>query len=208
VGYEVESRLQRQNRTQRGRPRKGEDPQEETVYQLKVTTQALAAPVATFGWLVLATTIEEPICDDAEMVRVYRDQTTTVERGFRWIKNPAAIHPVWLEKRERIAALAMLTVVGLLVYSLIQRQVRQYLQEHEATIPGNKGETNNPTATVVFESLTTLVRLELSVDGVTVYQFHGWQAHHERVFKALGLPPLIDDGLATQKNDLAMPKGP
>jgi transposase len=49
VGYEVESRLQRQKRTQRGRPRKGEEPQEETVYQLKVTTQALAAPVATFG---------------------------------------------------------------------------------------------------------------------------------------------------------------
>jgi transposase len=208
VGYEVESHRQRQKRTQRGRPRKGEEPQEETVYQLKVTTQALAVPVATFGWLVLATTIEESICSDAEIVRAYRDQTTTVERGFRWIKNPAAIHPVWLEKRERIAALAMLTVVGLLVYSLIQRQVRQYLTEHEATIPGNKGETNNPTATVVFESLTTLIRLELIVDGVTVYQLHGWQAHHERVFQALGLPSLIDDVLATQKNDLPIPKGP
>jgi transposase len=208
VRYEVTSHRQRQKRTQRGRPRKGEKPQEETVYQLKVTTQALAAPVATFGWLVLATTIDESICRDAEIVRAYRDQTTTVERGFRWIKNPAAIHPVWLEKRERIAALAMLTVVGLLVYGLIQRQVRQYLQEHEETIPGNKGETDTPTATVVFESLTTLIRLELSVDGVTVCQFHGWQAHHERVFKALGLPPLIDDGLATQKNDLTMPKGP
>jgi transposase len=43
-----------------------------------------------------------------------------VEPGFRWIKNPAAISPVWLEKPERIAALAMLTVVGLLVYGLIQ----------------------------------------------------------------------------------------
>ena len=208
VGYEVQSHLQRQKRTQRGRPRKGEEPQEETIYQLKVTTQALAAPVATFGWLVLATTIDESLCSDAEIVRAYRDQTTTVESGFRWIKNPAAIHPVWLEKRERIAALAMLTVVGLLVYGLIQRQVRQYLQEHEETIPGNKGETDNPTATVVFESLTTLTRLELTVDGVTVYQFHGWQAHHERVFQALGLPSLIDDGLATQKNGLAMPKGP
>jgi transposase len=41
--------------------------------------------------------------------------TTTVEKGFRWMKNPAAINPVWLEKRPRIAALAMLTVVGLLV---------------------------------------------------------------------------------------------
>ena len=168
----------------------------------------MAAPVATFGWLVLTTTIDESICSDAEIVRAYRDQTTTVGRGFRWIKNPAAIHPVWLEKRERIAALAMLTVVGLLVYGLIQRQVRQYLQAHEATIPGNKGETDNPTATVVFESLSTLIRLELSGDGVTGCHFHGWQAHHERVFQALGLPSLIDDGLAIQKNDLAMPKGP
>ena len=167
VGYEVKAHRQRQKRTQRGRPRKGEEPQEEIVYQLKVSTQALAAPVATFGWLVLATTIEESICSDAEIVRAYRDQTTTVERGFRWIKNPAAIHPVWLEKRERIAALAMLTVVGLLVYGLIQRQVRQYLQEHEATIPGNKGETDIPTATVVFESFATLNRVELNIDGMS-----------------------------------------
>jgi transposase len=50
-----------------------------------------------------------------------------VEPGFRWIKNPAAISPVWLEKLERLAALAMRTVVDLLVYSLIQRQVRLYL---------------------------------------------------------------------------------
>jgi hypothetical protein len=115
---------------------------------------------------------------------------------------------VWLEKRERIAALAMLTVVGLLVYGLIQRQVRQYLQEHEAAIPGNKGDTDNPTATVVFESFATLSRVALNVDGVSVDQFHGWQAHHEWVFLALGLSPLIDDNAAIQKKSLAMPKGP
>jgi transposase len=208
VGYEVQAHLQRQKRAHRGRPRQGEKPQEEIVYQLKVSSQALTAPVATFGWLVLATTIDASICGDAEIVRAYRDQTTTVERGFRWIKNPAAIHPVWLEKRERIAALAMLTVVGLLVYGLIQRQVRQYLQEHEETIPGNKGETESPTATVVFEAFATLNRVELNIDGAKVDQFSGWQVHHERVFQALGLPPLIDDDLATQKNDLGMPKGP
>jgi hypothetical protein len=31
-------------------------------------------------------------------------QQSTVEAGFRWIKHPAAITPVWLEKPERIAA--------------------------------------------------------------------------------------------------------
>jgi hypothetical protein len=57
---------------------------------------------------------------------------------------------VWLEKPERIAALAMLTVMGWLVYALIQRQVRRYLQIHEQQVPGHKGETAPPTAAVVL----------------------------------------------------------
>ena len=43
--------------------------------------------------------------------------------GYGHVKRmagPSAITPVWLEKPERIAALAMLTVVGLLVSMLIQ----------------------------------------------------------------------------------------
>jgi transposase len=55
VRYEVKAHRQRQKRAQRGRPRKGQEPQEETVYQLQVKLQALAAPVATFGWLGAST---------------------------------------------------------------------------------------------------------------------------------------------------------
>ncbi len=96
------------------------------------------------GWTVLATTVRAEACADAEILQAYQDQNTTVEPGFRWIKNPAAIAPVWLEKPERIAALAMLTVLGLLVYSVIQRQVRLYLRTHDQQLPGNKGLTANP----------------------------------------------------------------
>jgi transposase len=206
--YQVEAHRQRQKRSQRGRPRKGERPFEEVVYQIRVETQALAPPVVTFGWLVLATTIDERTCRDAEMVKAYRDQTTTVERGFRWIKNPAAISPVWLEKRQRIAALAMLTVMGLLVYGLIQPQVRQYLQEHEATIPGNKGQTDIPTATVVFESFATVMRVELNLEGTTISELHGWQAHHELICQALELDALIYESPTTQKNYPTMGNGP
>jgi transposase len=89
-----------------------------------VETKVLATPMKRFGWLVVATTIEAASCGDREIVQAYRDQTSTMEKGFRWITNPAAISPIWLEKRQRMAALAMLTGVGLLVYGLIQRQVR------------------------------------------------------------------------------------
>ena len=56
------------------------------------------------GWTVLATTVHAETCTDADILQAYQEQTTTVAPGFRWIKNPAAIAPVWLEKPERIAA--------------------------------------------------------------------------------------------------------
>jgi len=89
-------------------------------------------------------------CPDADILQAYQDQNTTVEPGLRWIKNPAAMSPGWREKPERIAALAMRSVIGLLVYTVIQRQVRLSLRTHGQQIPGNKGLTATPTAAVVL----------------------------------------------------------
>src|SRR5499427_8715077 len=139
-----------QKRTRRGRPSKAEAPQVEVRYRLIVAPEALVPSEDVHGWTVLATTIQPAGCTDAEMLQAYQAQHITVEPGFRWSKNPAAISPVWLEKPARIAALAMLTVVGLLGYSIIQRQVRLYLLTHDQQMPGNKGTTATPTAAVVL----------------------------------------------------------
>ena len=117
--YRVETFTQRQKRSRRGRPTKAEPPQEETRYRLVVEAPALAQAEAEQGWTVLATTVDAETCSDEQILRAYQEQNSTVEPGLRWIKNPAAITPMWLEKPERMAALAMLTVVGLLVYGLI-----------------------------------------------------------------------------------------
>jgi transposase len=106
---------------------------------------------------------------------VYQEQHVTVEPGFRWIKNPAAISPVWLEKPERIAALAMLTVAGLLVYTVIQRQVRLYLRDHDQQVPGNKGLRATPTAAVVFALFTPVMLVQFATDNTTSLQVHGVQ---------------------------------
>ena len=82
--------------------------------------------------------------------RWFKSHLTNVEPGFRWLKNPTSISPGWLEKPERIATLTMLTIVGLLAYTVIQRYVRLYLRTHNQQVPENKGETATPTAAVVF----------------------------------------------------------
>jgi transposase len=185
--YRVEAVSQRQKRTRRGRPPKTEALQEVVRYRLRVEAEALTPPADAYGWTVLATTISPAVCGDTELLQAYHEQHTTVEPGFRWIKNPAAITPVWLEKPERIAALAMLTVVGLLVYALLQRQVRLYLRHQNQQLPGNKGPTATPTAAVVFALFAPVMLVQFEADQQPSLQVYGWQAHHLTVCDALGV---------------------
>jgi hypothetical protein len=150
VGYHVVADTRRTRRARRGRPAQTAPPATEGGYRVVGEVEALANPEEDKGWTGLATTVRAEVSTDAAILQAYHEQHTTVEPGFRWSKHPAALAPVGLEKPERMAAVAMLTVVGLLVSSLIQRQVRLSLRPHAQQLPGNKGMTAIPTAAVVL----------------------------------------------------------
>ena len=187
IRYGILAASRRTRRTRRGRPAKTDPPATESGYRLVVEVDALINAEEDNGWTVLATTVRAERCTDAEILQAYQEQNTTVEPGFRWIKNPAAIAPVWLEKPERIAALAMLTVLGLLVYSVIQRQVRLYLLTHDQQLPGNKGLTATPTAAVVLALFAHIALIQVLIGHQEVEQVYGLQPHHRLVCHALGL---------------------
>ena len=191
-----------QKRSRRGRPPKAEVPQLESRYRLRVSSEALVPSEDAHGWTVLATTLQPEACTDVEMLQAYQEQHITGEPGFRWIKNPAAISPVWLEKPERIAALALLTVVGLLVYAVIQRQVRLSLQEHARQIPGNKGPTATPTAAVVFALFTSVTLVRFAVDNAPILHVHGIREDHFIVCEAVGIDQAWYQGAAAGQNSL------
>jgi transposase len=200
--YRVEAVSVPQKRTRRGRPPKTEMPQVEVRYRLQVSSEAVVPSEDAHGWTVLATTLRPEECTDTELLQAYQEQHITVEPGFRWIKNPAAISPVWLEKPERIATLAMLTVVGLLVYAVIQRQVRFYLRDHDRHIPGNKGPTATPTAAVVFALFTPVTLVHFAVDNAPILQVHGLQDYHRIVCEAVGIDPVWYQGVVAGQNSL------
>jgi len=189
-------------RTRRGRPSQTEVPQVEVCYRLVVHREALVPSEDAYGWTVLATTLQPEVCTDAERLQTYQDQNTTVEPGLRWIKHPAAMSPVWLEKPERIAALAMLTVVGLLGYAVIQRQVRLYLRQHDRHIPGHKGPTAMPTAAVVFALFAPVTLVHFAVDNAPILQVHGIQDYHRIVCEAVGIDHAWYQGAAAEQNSL------
>jgi transposase len=187
VRYRIVAATRHTRRARRGRPAKTALPPTESGYRVVVEVESLSHLEEDNGWTVLATTVPHEGATDAEILQAYQDQTTTVEPGFRWIKNPAAIAPVWLEKPERIAALAMLTVIGLLVYSLIQRQVRLYLRTHDQQIPGNKGLTATPTAAVVLALFAHIALVQFQIGDQEGEQVYGVQPYHLLCCDALGL---------------------
>ena len=89
-------------------------PQVEVRSRLIVAPEALGPSAEGHGWTVLATTRPPAGGTAAEMLQASQEHHSTVEPGLRGLKHPAAISPVWREKPARMAALARLTVVGLL----------------------------------------------------------------------------------------------
>jgi hypothetical protein len=96
---------------------------------------------------------------------------------------------VWREKPERIAAFAMLTVVGLLVYAVIQRQVRLYLRDDDRHIPGNKGPTTTPPSAVVCTLFAPVMLVQCVGDEPRRLQGHGIQDHQRIICAAVGIDP-------------------
>jgi transposase len=186
VHYRVMTATRPMRRARRGRPAKTAPPPIDTGYRLVVEVEVRAHPEEDNGWTVLATTVSAAVCTDAEILQAYQEQHTTVAPGLRWIKHPAAIAPVWLEKPERMAALAILTVVGLLVYSVIQRQVRLSLRMYEQQLPGHKGMTAIPTAAVVLALFSPVALVQWWIDEHEGVHIAGVQPHHLLICDALG----------------------
>ena len=163
-------------------------------------SEALSPAEEAQGWTVLAPTMQPAWCTDVERLQAYQEQHLTVDPGCRWIKHPAAISPVWREQPARMAAVAMLTVVGLLGYAVIQRQVRLHLRAHDRQSPGNKGLPATPTAAVGCALFTPGMLVHFAVDDPTSLQGHGVQDHHLTVCEAMGIDPAWYQGVATGQN--------
>ena len=100
VRYGIVAETRRTRRARRGRPVKMGPPPTASGYRVVVEPEALPNPEEDNGWTVLVTTVPTEAWADSEILQADQDPNTPVEPGFRWIKHPAAIAPVWLEKPD------------------------------------------------------------------------------------------------------------
>jgi transposase len=182
-------------RTARGRPPKGAPRPQCQIWRVRwhvhEAPEASRTPAQRESRFVLATNVLAPQdLADADLLRAYKGQPVA-ELSFKWAKNPAAIAPIFLETPTRIAALGSVYLIALLVYSLIERQVRKALEKRGETLPDRPVPSQRPTARTIFHLMRNIAVVTLEWTGLSHRQVTTLNPHQLHVINLLGYEPVI-----------------
>ena len=96
---------------------------------------------------------------------------------------------VYLENEDRIAALAMIMVLCLMVYSITERQFRNTLQTKNATIRDQyKKSTRKPSAKWLYFLFRRVRQIDEIVDGRRVCRILNYNSELVDIVHLLGPP--------------------
>jgi transposase len=127
---------------------------------------AIETDAAADGWYALLTNLAPDQAGPAEVFRRYKGQHV-VERRYGEFKGPLAVAPIFLELNRRITALITVICLALLIFCLVERQVRRALAPHGEMmtgLPGYGPAPARPTGRTIFRALADL-RLIPAHDG-------------------------------------------
>ena len=130
---------------------------------LEVDKEAIAQEREKLGRFILATNDLELTAD--EILSYYKSQST-IERGFRFLKDKSFhVSEVYLKKESRIEALVMIMVLCLFLYSIAQWKLRKVLKETNKFVRNQvKKPKQNPTMRWVFFLFRGITELTIILD--------------------------------------------
>jgi transposase len=178
-----------------GRPAAGATP-DVVGYQLQGDVSRREAVLEnarrSLGRFILATNEPDPERLSPEgMLSQYKAQAVSVERGFRFLKDPLFFaDSLFLKNPGRIMALIMIMVLALLVYSLAEHKLRLQLAETGQSVPNQVGKpTQTPTMRWIFQVFEGLDLLLVRQNGQVVSrQVLNLKQEHLTVLHLLGPP--------------------
>ena len=116
----------------------------------------LAAAERRDGLYALVTNMSAKQCSPDRLLALYKDQALS-ERAHHFLKGPLAVRPVFLKSNRRAAALVGVCSIALLVYGLVETELRQAIAPAR-TIAGllPEGRAARPTGENVFKTFAGL----------------------------------------------------
>jgi transposase len=137
-------------------------------YRLQVTLhercEVIARKMQEAGCFVLLTNVPtqgEMAHRAGEVLRAYKEQHG-VEQNFAFLKDPVIVNSLFLKKPERIEALGLVLLLALLLWRLVERALRVYVETTGNALPGwNKQETLKPTAFMMLTKFAAVLVLKV-----------------------------------------------
>jgi transposase len=101
----------------------------------ELDARALERAESLDGYYTLVTNIPAKEGDPAKLLGDYKAQSEIERRHADW-KGPIRVRPLFLKKNKRITGLVMVLSIALLVFCLIEREVRLKLKDSNESMPG------------------------------------------------------------------------
>ena len=123
------------------------------------------------------------------MLENYTAQGVSVERGFRFLKDPLFFaNSLFLKSPARIMALIMVMRLALLIFALGERKLREALKQNNESILDQKGKpTPTPTLRWVFQIFEGLDVLSVVLDGrLIARKMLNLRPAHMQIIRLLG----------------------
>ena len=119
--------------------------------------QAIDAEASTDGWYALLSNLDPEQADAAQVLLHYKGQEA-VERRYSAFKGPLAVAAIYPKNNRRVTAMITVVCLALLIFSLIERQVRGALRAlGRTTIDGlYAGRPAVPTTRLILQTLATM----------------------------------------------------
>ena len=179
----------------KGRPKKGEVRKPKSIeYELKATIEEEPERTEKIrleaGCFVLITNV--PAQDDeqewpgVELLRLYKEQDG-IEKNFGFLKDPAIVNAIFLKKPKRVEALGLILLLSLLLWRLIERNLKLHVKKTGKQLPGRKKKlTNSPTAFMMTTKFLSILVITVGRQRKLAKSLNDIQVQYLR---ALGVSP-------------------
>ena len=136
------------------------------------------------------------LCDEADRVqwsaeqllRLYKNQDG-IEKNFGFLKDPVIVNSIFLKSPHRIEVLGLIFLIALLIWRLMERSMRQYIESTGETVPGWEDKpTKKPTAFMMTAKFTNVSVVKIRKKRQTAYPL---RTVHFKYPRALNVNPAI-----------------
>ena len=136
--------------------------------------------------------------DGKKVLLTYKGQYG-VESDFGFLKDPLVVNDLFLKKPSRIEALGMILIISLVIWRLMERSLRTYVENTGIKLPGwDKKMTDRPTA---FMMSTKFININVIKIGNRRLIPSGLRKEIPPYLKALG----VDEKVFTELNSMCEP---